>query len=126
MTGMKLDAGYTLHDSGHSRQGPQIGTESVMPGAFTKGPLDFANLRLGQTRFAASPSGPLQGLDATLFPFSIPTPHTLSAGLHLPGHRGQDRFTPSKEASSEPPSSRKFIEIAARSADHHEPIIRRV
>lgn len=126
MTGMKLDAGYALHDGGHSRQGPQIGAETVMPSALTKGPLDAANLRLGQTRFAASPSGPLQCLDATLFPFSIPTTHALSAGLHLPGHRGQDRFTSSKEASSEPPSSRKFNEIAARSADHHEQIIRRV
>jgi hypothetical protein len=34
----------------------------VIPGPFTQGPLHAAHLRLGQTGFAASPSGPLEGL----------------------------------------------------------------
>ena len=125
MTGMKPDAGHALHHSGHPRQGPQVSTETVIPGPFTQGPLHAAHLRLGQTGFAASPSGPLEGLDPTLLPLLIPATHTLSTDLDLPGHRGQDRFTPSKEASGQPPSSRKFIEIAAWSADHHAQIIRR-
>jgi hypothetical protein len=93
-------------------------------GPFTQGPLHAANLSGSQTGFAASPSGPLEGLDPTLLPLLIPTTHTLSTSLDLSGHGGQDRFTPSKEASSQPPSSRKFIEIAAWSADHHDQIIR--
>src|ERR1035441_6559818 len=66
------------------------------------------------------------GRSPALLPLLIPATHTLSTGLDLSGHRGQDRFAPSKEASSQPPSSRKFIEIAAWSADHHDQIIRRV
>jgi hypothetical protein len=91
----------------------------VIPGAFPQGLLHTPHLRPRQTGFAASPSGAFEGLHPTLFPLSIPAADTLSTGLDLPGHGGQDRFTPSKEASCQPPSSRKFLEIAAWSADHH-------
>jgi hypothetical protein len=121
---MKFDTGHALHNGGYSRQGPQLGTETMMPGPLAKSLLDPANLSLSQTGFPASPSGPLEGLDPTLFPLLIPPAHTLSTGLYLSGHGGQDRFTTSKEAGSQPPSPRKFIEIAAWSADHHDQIIR--
>jgi hypothetical protein len=125
VSGVIAYAGETLDNGGHSRQGPQVGTEAVMTGSFAECQFDALPLASMQPWHSARAARSLQGLPTRLFPAPIPAGHTHAAGFQLPSHGSQDDLAFGEQAGGLFAAPFKGLEIARRhpsnKSNNHRP-----